>query len=78
MELGGKAVAGEITIGNEERSWELRPAAPWAAGKYSLSLDQALEDTVGNRIGRPFEVDVFERFDQQKPPELVRVPFAVQ
>jgi hypothetical protein len=34
------------------------PAERWKPGDYELVVDLALEDLVGNRIGRPFDVDL--------------------
>jgi hypothetical protein len=50
----------------------------WETGRYALVVDTALEDSAGNNLARPFEVDVFERIDTQAGPEFVRVPFTVQ
>jgi hypothetical protein len=73
VEATGKPVAGDVTIGKEERSWEFRPDHPWAAGKHELVIDTTLEDTAGNRIGRPFEVDRFDQVDRGVPAEFVRL-----
>ena len=74
----GRPVAGEVTIGKEERSWEFRPDEPWTAGKYELVIDTTLEDTAGNRIGRPFEVDRFDQVDRGPVAEFVRQGFEVR
>jgi hypothetical protein len=37
-----------------------------------------LEDLAGNRIGRAFEVDKFERSDSSAEPEKTMIPFAVR
>lgn len=71
-------IAGAMTIENEERRWQFVPAAPWPAGSYALVYDTALEDLAGNRIGRPFDVDLFERVDREVTRELRRIPFAVR
>ena len=36
-----------------------------------------LEDLVGNRIGRAFEVQSFERVDKELEPEVTTIPFEV-
>ncbi len=76
-DAAGQRVAGEVTVGKEERSWEFRPDEPWPAGKHELVVDTTLEDTAGNRIGRPFEVDRFERVDKGVVVEFVRLAFEV-
>jgi hypothetical protein len=77
VEAAGKPVAGDITIGKQERSWEFRPDQPWTAGKHELVIDTTLEDTAGNRIGRPFEVDRFDQVDRGVPVEYVRLPVEI-
>ncbi len=74
----GAPVEGEITVADDERRWEFRPAKPWQAGKYELVVDTALEDSAGNNLARPFEVDVFEQVDKSAAPDYVRLPLEVQ
>jgi hypothetical protein len=73
----GKEITGQITLAAEERCWQFRPDQAWAAGDYFLVADTALEDTAGNNIARPFEVDVFERVDDKPGPDFVRIPFSI-
>jgi hypothetical protein len=37
-----------------------------------------LEDLAGNRIGRPFEVDNFDRTDDAAEPERTLIPLVVK
>jgi hypothetical protein len=37
-----------------------------------------LEDLAGNRIGRAFEVDNFDRTDDSPEPERTLIPFVVR
>jgi hypothetical protein len=60
LDAAGKGVEGEIAVSDQERRWEFRPAEAWKAGKYELVVDTALEDSAGNNLARPFEVDVFD------------------
>jgi hypothetical protein len=73
----GKEIDGQITLADDERRWLFRPDQPWSAGSYALVADTALEDTTGNNIARPFEVDVFERVDDKAGPDFVRIPFSI-
>jgi hypothetical protein len=59
---GGK-VAGTATIGRDETEWRFVPAEPWKPGEYELVVDNSFEDWAGNRIGRPFDVDL-DKFDK--------------
>jgi hypothetical protein len=58
-DAAGREVAGTVAVADEETRWRFTPAQPWQAGDYRLVIGTALEDLAGNRIGRPFEVDVF-------------------
>jgi hypothetical protein len=52
------SVQGSIALDDNERQWRFTPAVPWIPGMYELVIDPQLEDLAGNRIGRPFEVDL--------------------
>jgi hypothetical protein len=70
-------VAGAVSLGREEREWRLTPDAPWPAGAYELRVDTALEDLAGNKVGRPFDVDQFERITVRTGRGTVAVAFRV-
>jgi hypothetical protein len=53
-------VAGTITVSRDETEWRFVPANPWRPGEYQLLVDPILEDLAGNRIDRPFDVDLSE------------------
>lgn len=55
----GKVVPGTLAVGGSERVVTFTPHRPWARGEYKLMTDARLEDVCGNRVGEPFEVDVF-------------------
>ena len=57
------SVAGAATIGRDETEWRFVPDQPWKPGEYELIIDNSFEDWAGNRIGRPFDVDV-DKFDK--------------
>jgi hypothetical protein len=54
----GQTVSGTGTASDNDRAWTFQPAAAWAPGKYTLHVEAVLEDVCGNRVGRPFEVDL--------------------
>jgi len=56
-------VIGKVRLQKHETHWSLVPERPWKTGRYHLRAELILEDLAGNSIGRPFEVDVFERID---------------
>ena len=74
----GQAVPGKIDIGTHELTWSFTPQSPWAPGAYNIVAFGTLEDLAGNRIGRPFEVDQFERTDKSSEPEKTFLAFVVR
>ena len=69
---------GDVRIENGETRWLFTPRDPWQAGEHQLVVLSFLEDLAGNRIGRAFEVDDFERVDKTAEPERHLVPFWVE
>ena len=51
----GNTVPGAIALGPEEEFWEFTPRAAWMAARYTLVVDERLEDLAGNRPGRLFD-----------------------
>jgi hypothetical protein len=68
---------GEVKIESHETRWRFTPREPWKAGRYQLVALAMLEDMAGNRIGRAFEVDRFDRADRSPEPERTMIPFEV-
>ncbi len=73
----GEKVTGTVTVGGGERVVTFAPAKPWPAGKFHLVIDTRLEDTCGNRVGEPFEVDVFKPVTRKVVAETVTRAFEV-
>lgn len=73
----GKGVSGSITVAAGETEWRFAPRDPWTAGEYRLVVLAFLEDVAGNRVGRAFEVDNFERVDSAGAPERFTLPFRI-
>jgi hypothetical protein len=65
LDGSGEKVAGAVAVGPGETRWSLTPGQPWKAGRYTLRAAAILEDLAGNSLGRPFEVDVFERVEDR-------------
>ena len=74
----GRRVEGEVEVGNWETRWMLTPAQPWVAGAYALVALSIVEDLAGNKIGTPFEIDVFTQVDETTAGERFRIPFEIQ
>jgi hypothetical protein len=51
-------IPGMVSIDAHETRWRFTPSIPWRVGSHTLVIDMALEDLAGNRIGRPFDVDL--------------------
>ena len=60
----GTVVGGAVAVGPDEKTWIFTPDSAWNRGSYTIRVGTALADLAGNMIDRPFEIDVFERVDQ--------------
>ena len=69
---------GAVYVDQGELMWAFTPKGAWQAGHYNLVAFAMLEDLAGNRIGRPFEVDQFDRADRSPEPEKTLIPFSVR
>ncbi len=78
MDPQGNFVEGSIQVDRNETRWRFTPHEPWRAGDHSLSVDTRLEDLAGNRINRPFEVDVFDRVEKRITTTTVSLPFRIR
>jgi hypothetical protein len=76
--FGGEPVAGEAALAEQERRWSFTPAQSWQTGLHMLVVATTIEDLAGNNIGKPFDVDVFERVDRRVATETVQVSFEVK
>jgi hypothetical protein len=74
----GRPIAGDIVVSPHEVTWSFTPKEPWQAGAHNLVAFAMLEDLAGNRIGRAFEVDRFDRTDKSAEPEKTLIPFVVK
>ena len=74
----GQPIGGEIVVGPSEVTWAFTPKAFWKAGPHNIVAFGMLEDLAGNRIGRAFEVDQFDRSDRSAEPEKTLIPFIVK
>ncbi len=74
----GRSIAGSMDVDHEEMRWQFTPADPWKPGEYVVQVARTLEDRAGNTLGRPFDVDVFERVEARILKETVPVYFTVR
>ena len=74
----GKPMPGKVEIGTHELTWSFTPQSPWPAGAYNIVVFGRVEDLAGNRIGRAFEVNQFNRTDKSSEPEKTFLAFVVR
>ena len=74
----GAFLRGEAAVGPGETTWQFTPSSPWEPATYQLVALGMLEDLAGNRIGRAFEVDNFDRVDRTPEAERTNIPFTVR
>jgi len=71
-------VEGTIAVDRQETQWRFTPQSPWIAGTHRLIVDTGLEDLAGNKIGQPFDIDVFDHVTEHITTTTVDVPFTVR
>ncbi len=74
----GGRVEGQARLSHHERTWTFEPVEAWPAGRFHLAIRNTIEDLAGNNIGKPFEVDLFERVERDLSDETSQVPFVIQ
>jgi hypothetical protein len=77
QDAAGQMISGKIMISNHEQQWSFIPDSPWRPGKFALVVQTILEDTAGNSIGRPFEVDL-NKPPAATVPATIELPFEVR
>lgn len=68
-------VDGVIAVDEGERVWRFTPSNAWKAGSHGLVVLPILEDAAGNRVGRAFEIAMFQKPVSDKP---VTISFLVK
>jgi hypothetical protein len=71
-------IRGTISLAAEEGEWRFTPDEPWRAGDHRLTIDTSLEDLAGNRVGRAFDVDTFERVTNRIAQRTVSLQFRIR
>ncbi|HVZ21791.1 MAG TPA: hypothetical protein VG871_12045, partial [Vicinamibacterales bacterium] len=72
------AIAGTVAVAREESEWRFTPHDPWPAGAARLLIDNTLEDLAGNKIGQPFDIDVFESVTERITTSTSSLPFEIR
>jgi len=76
--IGIDGMSGALTLTANETTLVFTPDTNWESREYKLLVDTALEDLAGNRVGRPFDVDTFNRITVRTNRGVVTVPFRVR
>lgn len=75
---GGKTLEGEAVIGPGELTWSFTPVEPWKAGEYNIVALAMLADLAGNRIGRAFDAEHFDRTGASPASGKTLIPLSVR
>jgi len=80
LKIADKAgeISGTIDVGRNESEWRFTPRQPWTAGNYRLVVDTSLEDLAGNKIGQPFDIDVFDKITERLTTATTSIPFEIR
>jgi len=71
-------VDGIVDVGANETEWRFTPQQRWTTGSYRLVIDNGLEDLAGNKIGQPFDIDVFDKVTDRIATTSSSVPFEIR
>jgi hypothetical protein len=74
----GATVPCDKRLEQNEQGWLAFPKAPWKASNYKVLVQTTIEDLAGNNIGKPFEVDLFERVDRRLSQKSVELRLIIQ
>ncbi len=73
-----REIPGAVKIDREETRWHFTPSSQFLAGDYRIEVDTALEDLAGNKIGKLFDVDVFDKIDTTLRTPKITLPFNIK
>jgi hypothetical protein len=71
-------VPGAVAVARNESEWRFTPQATWLVGAHRLIVDNALEDLAGNKIGQPFDIDVFDKVTERITTTATPLPFQIR
>lgn len=77
VDSNSKPVSGTVTVSDQETIWSFLPNQEWQSGSYRINVNKDLEDNAGNSIGRPFDVDLFEKTESPESTKVVELEFEV-
>jgi hypothetical protein len=71
-------VSGIIQVDKQETEWRFVPVQPWTAGPYQIVVDNGIEDLAGNKVGQPFDIDVFDKITPSITTSYTTLPFQIR
>jgi hypothetical protein len=77
LDSSGKSIPGQSRTEDSERRLSFTPEEPWLPGSYTIAVESIIEDLAGNNIGKPFEVDVFDKVQPRIVRDVVTLPFQI-
>ncbi len=77
VDPAGNGIAGQWTLGFEERSATFVPDSGWQTAGWKLRVSHVLEDLAGNNPGKAFDVDLFERVERHLTETYTDLPVPV-
>jgi len=77
LDSSGKSISGQSRTEDSERRLSFTPEEPWLPGSYTIAVESIIEDLAGNNIGKPFEVDVFDKVQPRIVRDVVTLPFQI-
>jgi hypothetical protein len=78
LDSSREAVRGTPETRSNERELAFAPSLVWKNGPYFLSIETTIEDLAGNNIGKPYEVDLFDRVAKRSESQTVERSFQIQ
>ncbi len=74
----GQPVSGKWLLSDEEKRGSFKPDEAWKMGRYSLQIENRLEDLAGNNLNRPFDRDITRKRVGSTAHPVVQLFFTIQ
>src|SRR5262245_1286029 len=78
LDSAGKVIDGPVSVDRDETRWQLTPVTAWKKGAYTLEVGTVTADLAGNMVGRPFEIDLFEKIDERITRQTRNIKFTIE
>lgn len=78
LDASARRIEGKVIVAPGEQAWRFEPAKPWTPSEYRIQVPTNIEDLAGNNIGKPFDVDLFDRVERKATQSTIALPFRVK